>query len=69
MAYDGRRLLDNREKNPYDGARLQREEGVSRKDDIMPKRLTTEKLPAGPKKGAVFTEEDTKKMQDDSTAQ
>jgi aldehyde:ferredoxin oxidoreductase len=40
-------------------------EGVSRKDDILPKRLTTEKLPAGPKKGAVFTEEDTKKMQDD----
>lgn len=40
-------------------------EGISRKDDRLPKRLMTEKLPAGPKKGAVFTEEDTKKMQDE----
>jgi aldehyde:ferredoxin oxidoreductase len=40
-------------------------EGISRKDDILPVRMRTEKLPAGPKKGAVFTEEDTKKMQDE----
>jgi len=40
-------------------------EGISRKDDRLPKRLMTEKLPAGPKKGAVFTEEDTQKMQDE----
>jgi aldehyde:ferredoxin oxidoreductase len=40
-------------------------EGISRKDDTLPKRLMTEKLPEGPKKGAVFTEEDTKKMQDE----
>jgi aldehyde:ferredoxin oxidoreductase len=40
-------------------------EGISRKDDALPKRLTTEKLPAGPKKGAIFTAEDTKKMQDE----
>jgi aldehyde:ferredoxin oxidoreductase len=40
-------------------------EGISRKDDNLPKRLMTEKLPAGPKKGAVFTEEDLKKMQDE----
>jgi aldehyde:ferredoxin oxidoreductase len=40
-------------------------EGISRKDDRLPKRLMTEKLPAGPKKGAVFTEEDTKKFQDE----
>ncbi|MGO9136549.1 MAG: aldehyde ferredoxin oxidoreductase family protein [Syntrophales bacterium] len=40
-------------------------EGMSRKDDILPKRMRTEKLPAGPKKGAVFTEEDTMKMQDE----
>jgi len=40
-------------------------EGISRKDDTLPKRLRTETLPAGPKKGAVFTEEDTKKMQDE----
>ncbi len=40
-------------------------EGISRKDDRLPKRLMTEKLPAGPMKGAVFTEENTKKMQDE----
>jgi len=40
-------------------------EGISRKDDGLPKRMTTEKLPAGPKKGAIFTAEDTKKMQDE----
>ncbi len=39
-------------------------EGVRRKQDILPKRFTTEKLPEGPKKGAVYTEEDTRKMQD-----
>lgn len=42
-----------------------REGGVSRKDDILPERLRKEPLPEGPKKGAVFTDEDTKKMQDD----
>ncbi|MEM5788599.1 MAG: aldehyde ferredoxin oxidoreductase C-terminal domain-containing protein, partial [Syntrophobacteraceae bacterium] len=41
-----------------------REAGISRKDDILPVRLRTEALPEGPKKGAVFTDEDTKKMQD-----
>jgi aldehyde:ferredoxin oxidoreductase len=40
-------------------------EGISRKDDSLPKRFMTEKLPAGPKKGNVFTSEDTKKMQDE----
>ncbi len=39
-------------------------EGISRKDDVLPKRFTTEKLPEGPKKGAIFTAEDTKKMQE-----
>jgi aldehyde:ferredoxin oxidoreductase len=39
-------------------------EGVSRKDDVLPKRFTTEALPEGPKKGAVYSAEDTKKMQD-----
>lgn len=42
-----------------------REAGIGRKDDILPERLRTEPLPEGPKKGEVFTEEDTKKMQDD----
>jgi aldehyde:ferredoxin oxidoreductase len=41
-----------------------REGNVSRKDDILPVRLRTEPLPEGPKKGAVFTDEDTQKMQD-----
>lgn len=40
-------------------------EGISRKDDRLPKRLMEEKLPDGPRKGAIFTEEDTKKMQDE----
>jgi aldehyde:ferredoxin oxidoreductase len=40
-------------------------EGISRKDDVLPKRLMTEKLPDGPKKGAVVTAEEMKKMQDD----
>jgi len=40
-------------------------EGMSRKDDVLPKRLMTEKLPEGPKKGAVVTPEEMKKMQDD----
>jgi aldehyde:ferredoxin oxidoreductase len=31
-------------------------EGMSRKDDVLPKRMRTEKLPAGPKKGAIFTD-------------
>jgi len=38
-------------------------EGVSAKDDRLPKRMYAEKLPEGPKKGAVFTEEDQKKME------
>jgi aldehyde:ferredoxin oxidoreductase len=42
-----------------------REGGISRKDDVLPVRLRTEPLPEGPKKGEVFTDEDTKKMQDD----
>ncbi len=42
-----------------------REKGISRKDDILPERLRTEPLPEGPKKGEVFTDADTKKMQDD----
>jgi aldehyde:ferredoxin oxidoreductase len=42
-----------------------REAGVSRKDDVLPKRLMTEKLPEGPKKGAVVSQEEMKKMQDD----
>ena len=41
-----------------------REGNVSRKDDVLPVRLTTEPLPEGPKKGVVFTEKDTKDMQD-----
>ena len=40
-------------------------EGISRKDDVLPKRLLTEKLPEGPKKGAVVTPEEMKKLQDD----
>lgn len=38
-------------------------EGVRAKDDILPWRLMNEKLPEGPKKGAVFTKEDQAKMQ------
>jgi aldehyde:ferredoxin oxidoreductase len=37
-------------------------EGISSKDDVLPRRMKTEKLPAGPKKGAIFTAEDEKKM-------
>jgi len=40
-------------------------EGISRKDDTLPKRMMTEKLPAGPKKGAVVTPAEMKKMQDE----
>ena len=40
-------------------------EGISRKDDVLPKRLLTEKLPEGPKKGAVVSPEEMKKMQDE----
>lgn len=42
-----------------------REMGTDRKDDFLPKRLRTEKLPEGPKKDAVVTEEEMKKMQDE----
>ena len=41
-------------------------EGVSAKDDRLPKRMYAEKLPAGPKKGAVFTAEDQKKAETDA---
>ncbi|MBW2557866.1 MAG: aldehyde ferredoxin oxidoreductase family protein [Deltaproteobacteria bacterium] len=40
-------------------------EGISRKDDVLPYRMTHDPLPEGPKKGAIFTEADTKKMQED----
>ncbi len=40
-------------------------EGISRKDDTLPKRMLTEALPEGPKKGAVFSPEEMKKIQDD----
>jgi len=39
-------------------------EGISSKDDDLPKRMRTEKLPAGPRKDAVFTAEDLQKMHD-----
>ncbi|NPV03630.1 MAG: hypothetical protein HPY67_02735 [Syntrophaceae bacterium] len=41
-------------------------EGISAKDDRLPKRMYAEKLPAGPKKGVVFTEEDQKQRQSDA---
>ncbi|MGE5799374.1 MAG: aldehyde ferredoxin oxidoreductase family protein [Syntrophaceae bacterium] len=41
-------------------------EGVSAKDDRLPKRFYAEKLPAGPKKGVVFTDEDEKKFKADA---
>jgi len=41
-------------------------EGISSKDDRLPKRMYAEKLPAGPKKGVVFTEEDHKKASTDA---
>ncbi len=37
-------------------------EGISSKDDVLAKRFTSEKLPEGPKKGAIWTDEDQKKM-------
>ncbi len=40
-------------------------EGTSRKDDTLPKRMLTEPLPEGPKKGSVFSPEEMKKVQDD----
>ena len=40
-----------------------REAGISRKDDRLPERFK-EPLPEGPKKGASFSEEETKNMQD-----
>ena len=39
-------------------------EGISSKDDRLHKRFLTEPLPEGPKKGAIFTAEDEKKMHD-----
>ena len=41
-------------------------EGICAKDDRLPKRMYAEKLPAGPKKGVVFTEEDHSKRQTDA---
>jgi aldehyde:ferredoxin oxidoreductase len=41
-------------------------EGISSKDDRLPKRMFAEKLPEGPKKGVVFTEEDHKKFSTDA---
>ncbi len=40
-------------------------EGISRKDDTLPYRMTHEALPEGPKKGAVFSPDEVKKMQDE----
>lgn len=40
-------------------------EGISRKDDVLPYRMINEELPEGPKKGAVFSPAEMKKMQDD----
>ena len=41
-------------------------EGVSSKDDRLPKRMYTDKLPEGPKKNAIFTDADQKKMEADT---
>jgi aldehyde:ferredoxin oxidoreductase len=41
-------------------------EGISSKDDRLPKRMYAETLPEGPKKGVVFTEEDHKKFSTDA---
>jgi aldehyde:ferredoxin oxidoreductase len=41
-------------------------EGISSKDDRLPKRMYAEKLPEGPKKGAIFTAEDQKKAETDA---
>jgi len=38
--------------------------GISSKNDDLPPRFRKEKLPEGPKKGAIFTDEDLKKMHD-----
>jgi len=43
-------------------------EGLSRKDDTLPYRMMNEKLPEGPKKGAVVTSAEMKKMQDETYA-
>ncbi len=40
-------------------------EGVTRADDTLPKRMLTEPLPEGPKKGSVFSPEELKKVQDE----
>jgi aldehyde:ferredoxin oxidoreductase len=40
-------------------------EGISRKDDFLPERLLKEKLPEGPRKDAVVSAEEMKKMQDE----
>ncbi len=40
-------------------------EGISSKDDRLPIRMYKEKLPAGPRKDAIFTDEDQKKMETD----
>jgi aldehyde:ferredoxin oxidoreductase len=38
-------------------------EGISSKDDRLPKRMYAEKLPAGPRKDAIFTDADQKDME------
>jgi aldehyde:ferredoxin oxidoreductase len=38
-------------------------EGISSKDDRLPKRMFAEKLPAGPKKDAIYTDADQKDME------
>jgi aldehyde:ferredoxin oxidoreductase len=40
-------------------------EGISSKDDRLPIRMYKDKLPAGPRKDAIFTDEDQKKMEAD----
>jgi aldehyde:ferredoxin oxidoreductase len=40
-------------------------EGISRKDDVLPYRMLNEPLPEGPKKGAIFSPAEMKKVQDD----
>ncbi|MBW2598731.1 MAG: aldehyde ferredoxin oxidoreductase family protein [Deltaproteobacteria bacterium] len=40
-------------------------EGISRKDDVLPYRMMNEHLPEGPKKGAIFSQAEMKKVQDD----
>ena len=41
-------------------------EGISAKDDRLPKRMYAEKLPAGPKKGVVFTGKTIRKSSTDA---